>query len=80
MFIVTNDNSDGQLLHLQQQIDELRGEARIMRAEIERLKATTPAEPASDRKAYMREYMRQRRAGKRNASCDAGAGKKAQSL
>lgn len=70
MFFVTNDNSDGQLLHLQQQIDELRSEARIMRAEIERLKiADAPSSNApADRKAYMREYMRQRRAEKKAQS------------
>lgn len=52
MFIVTNDNTDGQLLHLQQQIDELR-------AEIERLKAE---QQPTDRKEYMRSYMARRRA------------------
>jgi len=61
MFIVTNDNSDGQLLHLQQQIDELR-------AEIAALKATAPAETASDRKEYMRRYMAKRRAEKKAQS------------
>lgn len=62
MFLITNDNSDGQLLHLQQQIDELR-------AEIERLKAASPnAQPAEfDRREYMRRYMAKRRAEKKAA-------------
>lgn len=61
MFFVTNDNSAGQLLHLQQQIDELR-------AEIERLKAAAPEQPPNaefDRREYMRDYMRRRRAEKK---------------
>jgi len=67
MFFVTNDNSDGQLLALQQQIDELR-------AEIERLKSAdapssnasfAEATASSDRKAYMRRYMAKRRAEKK---------------
>lgn len=71
MFFVTNDNSDGQLLALQQQIDELRSEARIMRAEIERLKAAAPEQPPNaefDRKEYMRRYMAKRRAEKKAQS------------
>lgn len=74
MFIIQNDNSDGQLLALQQQIDELR-------AEIERLKSAdapssnasfAEATASSDRKdavdarrEYLRNYMRRRRAEKK---------------
>lgn len=69
MFIVTNDNSDARIQHLQQQIDELRSEARIMCAEIERLKAAAPNDqPAEfDRREYMRRYMAKRRAEKKAA-------------
>lgn len=63
MFIV-QDNSDGRLLHLQQQIDELR-------AEVERLKSAAPnarsaeADASTDRREYMRQYMAKRRAEKK---------------
>ena len=68
MFIIQNDNTDAHLIRLQQQIDELRSEARIMRAEIDRLKAGAhPAKP--DRKAYMKNYMAKRRA-ERKASAE----------
>ena len=67
MFIIQNDNTDAHLIRLQQQIDELRSEARIMRAEIDRLKADPPAKQS--RQEYMRAYMAKRRA-ERKASAE----------
>ena len=56
MFIVTqNDNSDARLAALEQQVAELRAEIAALRAE----------QQPKDRKEYMRDYMRRKRAAER---------------
>ena len=56
MFIVTqNDNSDARLAQLEQQVAELRAEIAALRAE----------QQPKDRKEYMRDYMRRKRAAER---------------
>jgi uncharacterized small protein (DUF1192 family) len=53
MFIVTqNDNSDARLAQLEQQVAELRAEIAALKADRQ----------PTDRKAYMRAYMADRRA------------------
>jgi hypothetical protein len=56
MFIVTqNDNSDARLAALEQQVAELRAEIAVLKA----------ANEPKDRKEYMRDYMRRKRAAER---------------
>lgn len=67
MYFITTAEDNG----LEARLARLEGELEVMRAEIDALRA--PSKPAaSDRREYMREYMRRKRAATTVAVGDGG--------